>query len=167
MSVIPFDKQSNLFGDEETAVCEDDEQGLNTSQLGRAAEFRVCYELTLLGYYVWHCDAPGFDLILVLDDMSLRVQVKSTTNICAGYCDWTVTKDSPGSHRRKGTRVQRAIDRREADLVALYHHVFGTTVFVSIDEVRGMHIRLPVSQVREHDCSRSLDRALARLILED
>lgn len=151
--------QTSLFeNDENDTLCDEDNEQ-SASQLGRYAEFMVCAELTKLGYYVVHVDAPGFDLIMTTDTMSVRVQVKSTSSVRHGECDWLCLTHLNGSKQKKARRI---INRADADLIALYHHVFGTTVFVPISEASA-HIKLPVSQVKEHEATRSLERALRKL----
>ena len=157
-NVISFNQQTEMFNDEK--LVSDTE--LNTKQLGRYAEFLVCAELSKLGYYVWHCDAPGFDIILVVDEQSLRVQVRATNFIENGYCVWNCRK-SDGNRDKNNFCRSRAMDRRDTDLIALHHLIFGTTIFVSVDEIsQGGSLRLPVSQIRAHDMSKSLERVLGR-----
>ena len=135
--------QSSLFDDEEQQSCVDDTERTD-SQLGRYAEFMVCAELTKLGYYVVHVDAPGFDLILSTDTMSVRVQVKSTSSVNQGYCRWNcVTHAEAGNGGKRKVRKSRRLSRADTDLVALFHHVFGTTVFMLVTEACTSGVRLP------------------------
>ena len=158
MTVVPF-RQGELFGEVEELASE---EALDASQIGRLAEFLVCAELTRLGYYVVHCDTRGFDILLSIEDRSLRVQVKSTAVVRDGYCIWRCQKHMVAGNAPD--RNKRTLDRRDCDLVALFHHVFGTVIFLSIGEVpRGSRIDLPVAQVREVNSGKSLERALARL----
>ena len=153
------DEQGNLFG-EDTSVSE--ESNLSRKQLGRYAEFMVCAELSKLGYSVWHCDAPGFDAVLVTEDRSFRIQVRATTNIDNGYCSWMCRKGY-GNRDESGFLKTRSLNRTDTDLIGLYHLIFGTLIFVTTDELpAGGSLKLPVSQVRDHDCSKSLERALER-----
>jgi len=162
---MSHDDHQNVFDlfPEETST--ETEGELTTSQLGRYAEFMVCAELTKLGYYVQHCDAPGFDVILVVEKRSLRVQVKSTSSVKEGRCYWTCSK-CRYSDRDMNNRGRRAIDKSDADLIALYHHVFGTTIYILPEDIRTATggICLPVTQVREHGDSESLDHALRRIL---
>ena len=158
----------NLFGDEEHQAETHVERSAmaHWTRLGRMAEFLVCAELTRLGYYVTHVDAPGFDLILAVQDASLRVQVKSSTIVECDRCVWSlvhhVNDNGHGRAKpRRGAGNTRAITRAQADLFALYHHEFGTTVFLPVEGRASA--RLPVSQVRHHVASDSLIVALKRL----
>ena len=160
-NIIPFneDIQGDLFGVEDRP----DEDNISTKKLGRYAEFLICAELSKLGYDVWHCDAPGFDVIFVTEERSLRIQVRSTTHIENGHCMWMLRKGY-GNRDKTNYIKTRPIDRRDADLIALHHLVLGTTVLIGIDDISaGGAIRLPISQVRNHDLSESLERVLARL----
>jgi hypothetical protein len=139
------------------------DEAANRKRLGRYAEFMVCAELTKLGYDVWHCDAPGFDVVLVDGDRSLRIQVRATNNVDKGYCSWMCRKGY-GSRDENNFLKSRVLNRRDADLVALYHLGFGSLIFITTDELpAGGGVKFPVGQVREHDCSTSLQRALDRL----
>lgn len=121
----------------------------------------VCAELTKRGYYVAHCDAPGFDLVLVVGEKSLRVQVRSTSNVSGDYCVWMCRKGF-GSRNAANFLRSRPINRSDTDLIALYHHVFATTVFVAVGDIMpGGSIRLSIDDVR--DPASSLHRALARM----
>ena len=164
-NVIGFAKpQSSLFEDDAAIDNEDNE--LCSSQLGRYAEFMVCAELTKLGYYVVHVDAPGFDLILSANDMSLRVQVKSSTVVTDGYCRWNCHKHQQASNGgRQSKRGLGRLTRADADLVALFHHQFQSIVFVPINEARTI-MKFSVSQVRGHEAIESLERALAKLLID-
>jgi hypothetical protein len=158
-----FPDQHDLFRDEVDSGVAADDEAAGRRRLGRYAEFMVCAELTKLGYDVWHCDAPGFDVVLVEGDRSLRIQVRSTGNIDKGYCSWMCRKGY-GSRDSNNFLKSRILDRRDADLIALYHLVFGSLIFATVDELPGGGtFKFPVGQVREHDCSGSLLRALARL----
>jgi hypothetical protein len=147
-----------LFGDEDHQTAETYEGPTNSSRDGRVAEFLVCAELTRLGYYVTHVDAPGFDVILAVEDASLRVQVKSSTLVTDGYCNWKLALNDR-KRRHNGTKV--AITKAHADLIALYHHQFGTTIFLPVEGK--LKVRLPVSQVKHHVSSDSLSVALKKL----
>jgi len=120
----------------------------------------VCAELTRLGYYVTHVDAPGFDLILTVENASLRVQVKSTMQTRDGFCIWKcVHRCAIGPGQRLD--LQKPITKAQADVLALYHHELRSTVFLPVEGRR--IIRLPVSQVRNHDAAISLRAVLDRL----
>jgi hypothetical protein len=160
----------------EQQIQEEIENRLNDTLLGRYAEFMVCADLTKQGYEVVHVDAPGFDIILSVDGASWRVQVKSTRTIKDGSCIWQVSHHSTPSNGKKAlTRINRAITRKEADLLALFHHQFDTTVYFAVGHYprRGRYprredgcvarIELPVAQVRGHAGSASLEVALRYL----
>jgi len=157
---------SNLFGED---IHQPDTQPVERlgamphwTRLGRMAEFLVCAELTKLGYYVTHVDAPGFDLILAVRDASLRVQVKSSTRISAGFCTWELVHHIHEHNKpRRGAGRTLPITKAQADLLALYHHEYGTTVFLAVDGSR--YARLPVAQIKHHVASDSLMVALKRL----
>jgi hypothetical protein len=115
--------QASLFGIEQQ-IAETIEEKEDHSRLGRYAEFMVCAELTKLGYYVLHVDAPGFDIILSIDGASWRVQVKSTSLVREGFCRWNLKRHTASN----GGRVLRKnipITRAEADILALFHHQFS------------------------------------------
>jgi hypothetical protein len=135
--------------------------------MGRYAEFMVCALLTKLGYWVMHLDAPGFDLILRGEDTSLRVQVRSTSSNEGGYCFWPLHTGEyrPVETRKNGAgRLKRRIlNCSDTDLLALFHHEFGTTIFMSIADVRVGEVKFPISQVCDVNAKESLERALERL----
>jgi hypothetical protein len=170
--------QASLF-EIEQQIAESIEEKEDSSRLGRYAEFMVCAELTKLGYDVLHVDAAGFDIILSVDGASWRVQVKSTSVVREGYCEWKAVRHAGSTNGKKGmTRPTSAITRREADILALFHHQFGTVVFMPVgnqlrdprgrkprdDNASMWKIILPVAQVREHDPSLSIESTVARLM---
>lgn len=133
------------------------------ARLGRYAEFMVCAELTKRGYYVTHCDAPGFDLILIVGEKTLRVQVRSTSNITVkGDCCVWMCRKGFGSRNADNFLRSRPINRSDADLLALYHHVFATTVFVGVGDINGGSVRLQISDVRNPGSS--LQRVLDQIL---
>lgn len=150
----------NLFGEEEHTLAPPSEFSsalTETMRLGRMAEFLVCVELTRLGYFVTHVDAPGFDLVLCVNDASFRVQVKSSTQIRNGRCRWVLHV----GRYINGVDQKRAITRASADLLALYHHEFSTIVFVPV-EGRST-AEFTIAQVKSHVASESLAIALRQL----
>jgi hypothetical protein len=119
---------------------------------GRFAEFMVCAYLTKLGHNVIHVDANGFDLIVEYQGASYRVDVKSTMNVYIGkrkeLVIWKVGKGYwAGGETQKRTRPVSPLD---CDMLALFHSVFETVVFIPVVE-QVQEIRLPLSQVRNSD----------------
>jgi len=107
---------------------------------GRYAEFMVCAYLSRMGHHVIHVDTIGFDLVLVYEGQSYRVQVKSSKSVETNSCQWhSIT---PGNVANK-----RWFGPRDADLIACYHSVFDTVVFVPVLEPL-CQVRLPLNQVR-------------------
>ena len=172
--------QTSFLPDDEQQETPIDQAFVDSSRLGRYAEFMVCAELTRLGYHVIHVDAPGFDIIMAVDGVSLRVQVKSTNTIVAPLvrkpgggrppngshmCRWgTMTHDSSSNGGRNANRKVRPLCKTDADLLALYHHQFGTTVILPLDALnKSGYVALPVSQVKDHDTKSSLAHALEKL----
>lgn len=158
-----------------------DEAFLDSSRLGRYAEFMVCAELTRLGYRVIHVDAPGFDLIVSIEDRSLRVQVKSTTAIrhppppqpgrgrpprSQPFAEWHCQLHNvPSNGGRRKARTAKNVSSVDADVLALFHHKFGTMFFLGLPPGFAVprNVRLPLSQVRVGQSEASFKAALVKL----
>lgn len=151
---------SDLFGSSLDEGDETEEGCPDYARLGRYVEFIVCAELTKLGYFVTHCDAPGFDILLVASGKPLRVQVKSSHKIENGKCVWR-TRVSDGRTQSKA-RIKRPITTNEADILALYHHAFEQLIFVAVRDASAGYIELPIAQVKASDSAKSLVAALRR-----
>lgn len=156
----------DLFG-EPACVDDDCADDLNHSQLGRYAEFMVCAQLCKAGYYVVHVDAVGFDLVVSTDEGSYTVQVKSTSNSENGRCTWGISAHKEaGRGGRNEKRKARPIRRSDADLLALFHQQYGTTIIVPVQDRMGWTITLPAHQVQQASVEKSFASALALLVAE-
>jgi hypothetical protein len=172
---MEFKNQASLFPAD--ALPDDGESFVDSSRLGRYAEFMVCAELTKLGYHALHVDAPGFDIIASCNEASVRVQVKSTSRVAqpppphAGrgrpprsgeYCEWNCkTHEGATNGKKMLRRGQRTLDRRDADVLALYHHRFNTITFLPITALNGSgKVILPLAQVKQNHSKQSLEYAL-------
>jgi hypothetical protein len=163
----------------------DDAEGdfVDSSRLGRYAEFIVCAELTRLGYHALHVDAPGFDIILTVEDRSLRVQVKSTATIKHPVSHAKIyTKRMPSKQQavavwnckrhtqasNGGNRTDRSPKRLticDADVVALFHHKFKTVIFFPIQSVPASgRFELPLTQIKHDAAEESLKATLDCLL---
>lgn len=161
--VLPSNKIIDLFGD-----CVDDIQDsqdeLSSSLLGRYAEFMVCAQITKSGYRVTHVDGVGFDLILTVEEGSFTIQVKSTSVIVDGKCRWNLTKHiEAGNGGRNKERKPGRLSIRDADMLALFHHSFGTTVIMPMRLHMPTYIALPVSQIQQANIDDSLQSSLLYL----
>lgn len=168
--------------DEDDDVSDDVGEFIDSSRLGRYAEFMVCAELTRLGHHALHVDAPGFDIILTVDDRSLRVQVKSTTTIkqpplpniggkggrpprTQAYATWNCSRHAYASNGGTKPRGTKQLTSNDTDVVALYHHTFGTTIFMPVQALTGTgRMVLPLSQVQQNHADESLKATLAKLM---
>lgn len=133
------------------------EDATDYSQVGRYVEFLVCAELTKLGYFVTHCDAPGFDILLVADGKPFRVQVKSSHKVEDGRCIWRTRVTMTGTGKQ---RIKRPLTKADADIVALYHCQFDRMIFAPISKCSTGIVDLPISQVRAADTMKTLQAAL-------
>jgi hypothetical protein len=149
--VVSQQPQAVLFPDfaaDDVVDQDGDGDFIDTSRLGRYAEFMVCAELTRLGYRAIHVDAPGFDIILTVEDRSLRVQVKSTTSVIyppllkanggpgrkprtQPYAVWNCTQHVDSSRSRVKRNNTRRLTPGDADIIALFHHKFGNDLLPS------------------------------------
>lgn len=141
----------------------DDEEPSNDndpdhSRLGRYAEFLVCADITQNGYYAIHADYIGFDIILVDGHKTYRVQVKSSSVIRRGLAEWRC-RINKNSHRGNEAR-KRELDRRDADILALYHHDLATITYLPVLHGCG-RLQLPVSQVRQTPTAQSLGDSIS------
>lgn len=155
---MPSELLLDLFGDnEDDAPQEEEPSSADYARLGRYAEFMVCAELTKLGYYVVHVDAPGFDLILSANSRTFRVQVKSSSTTIDGRRRWRCR--IAVEHRRASGYRKRPITKEDADLLALFDHATGKTIFVPVQGNVGQ-ITIPLSQVASVDTQATLLAAL-------
>jgi hypothetical protein len=170
--------QETLFPDVEQDCTDDQLDGdfLDSSRLGRYAEFMVCAELTRLGYHAIHVDAPGFDIILSIDGRSLRVQVKSTTTIkqpplpqgrgrpprSQAYAVWQCTRHQYSSNGGLNRRGGKTLTLSDTDIIALFHHKFETIVFFAVQDIKDK-MMLPISQLETSVSEQSLNAVLTKL----
>ena len=128
--------------------------------MGRYAEFMVCAYLSKLGHTVHHIDAVGFDLILEYENVSYRVDVKSSKQTYIGPRKEMAVWNTNKSHWVQGAanKYQRWMTPADCDMLALFHSTFNTVVYYPV--VKPIHdVRLPLSQVRNSDYGEASLRA--------
>lgn len=156
----------DLFGNQvvEPGDQTEAESDISTSLLGRYAEFMVCAQLCRAGYFATHVDSAGFDLILQTEDGTRTMQVKSSRVIESGYCHWRIKRRlgiiGPRLARGQYDRVERQLGPQDANLLALFHHSFETTIIWPITKLLPRHIALPVHQVERASLAETLQTAL-------
>jgi hypothetical protein len=153
----------DLFGNPVDAEEGEDSDALSDTLLGRHAEFMVCAQICKAGYYVSHVDGMRFDLALSTDYGSFTIQVKSSTWVRNGRCGWSM--GSGGNRSYDGSRVRfkkRGVSPKDADLLALYHHAYGTTIMMPIlSEISW--VSFSVSQVAQASLEQTLQSSLDEL----
>jgi len=155
---VPADRRSvvrDLFGEPtkqvDTRIAAKAQQSESTL-LGRYAEFMVCAYLSKLGHTVHHVDAAGFDLILEYENVSYRIDVKSTSHTYIGprkeMAFWNLHKNYRIEQGERRTR--RMLLPNDCDMLALFHNSFSTVVYYPVTKPL-KQVRLPLSQVRNSD----------------
>lgn len=162
--VHPSNKIIDLFGNCVEDIQDSSQEELNSSLLGRYAEFMVCAQITKSGYRVTHVDGVGFDLILTVEEGSFTIQVKSTSVVIDGKCRWNLAKHiEAGNGGRNNERNRGRLSIRDADLLALFHHRYGTTVIMPMRLHMPTYIALPVGQIEQASIEDSLQSSLLHL----
>lgn len=154
----------DLFGN---SIIEDEisEEQLSDTLIGRYAEFMVCAQITKAGYNVTHVDGTGFDLIITLDEGTFTIQVRSTRRVVEGKCTWSLTKNQEaGKGGRNTKRGTRALTSADADLLALFHHRFETTVIIPLRKEMSTYIALPLNQVENASIEETLKPSIIYLL---
>jgi hypothetical protein len=153
----------DLFGfDPADIVQEYIDNGPNHRQMGKIAEILVLLDLTRQGHQADLTNSNGFDIHLIVNGRSFRVQVKGSSRIDAGVCCWAcrVSKYEMGPtiHRKK-----QPLTAFHADILALYHHQLDRIIYRKVPAEGSWNVRLPVKQVQATTAAQSLDATLRAL----
>ncbi|TWH01806.1 hypothetical protein L614_002000000400 [Ochrobactrum sp. J50] len=148
----------DLFGNCISAPLADNDNRHDYSRLGRYAEFLVCADITKNGYHAIHSDTSGFDVLMIAGHKTYRIQVKSSSIIRRQRAEWRcrISVDRRGGNASR----KREVDRRDADILALFHNDLETIVYLPVLPGCG-HVKLPVRYLKEAKTIETLQSAIS------